>query len=139
LIAFVALFLVQRARGPELPGYVVERRPLVQVVVATGRVISTARVQEGSEVTGALLERRVQEGDRVQPGDVLAVLRADDLAANLREAETALQQLQRPTRPQAEAALRQAEAELAQAQRERQRRADLFTRQLIARETLEQA
>lgn len=139
LIAVVALFLVQRARGPELPGYVVESRPLVQVVVATGRVISTSRVQVGSEVTGTLLERRVQEGDRVQPGDVLAVLRADDLAANLREAETALQQLQRSTRPQAEAALRQAEAELAQAQRERQRRADLFTRQLIARETLEQA
>lgn len=138
-IAIVALVLLQRARGPELPGYTVESRPLVQVVVATGRVISTSRTQVGSEVTGTLVERRVQEGDRVQPGDVLAVLRAEDLAANLREAEAALQQLQRSTRPQAAAALRQAEAQLAQAQRERQRRAELFTRQLVARETLEQA
>ena len=138
-IAILALVLLQRARGPELPGYTVESRPLVQVVVATGRVISTSRAQVGSEVTGTLLERRVQEGDRVQPVDVLAVLRADDLAANLREAEAALQQLQRSARPQAAAALRQAEAQLAQAQRERQRRADLFARQLIARETLEQA
>ena len=139
VLALVAYSLVQRARGPELPGYVLESRPLVQLVVATGRVISTSRVQVGSEITGTLVERRVQEGDRVQPGDVLAVLRADDLAANLREAEVALQQLQRSTRPQAEAALKQAEAQLAQAQRERQRRADLFSRQLIARETLEQA
>lgn len=138
-IAIVALVLLQRARGPELPGYVVESRPLVQVVVATGRVISTSRVQVGSEVTGTLVERRVQEGDRVAAGDLLAVLRADDLAANLREAEAALLQLQRSARPQAEAALRQAEAQLAQAQRERQRRADLFARQLVARETLEQA
>lgn len=138
-VAILALVMLQRARGPELPGYVVESRPLVQVVVATGRVISTSRVQVGSEVTGTLVERRVQEGDRVQSGDILAILRADDLAANLREAEAALQQLQRSARPQAAAALRQAEAQLAQAQRERQRRADLFARQLIARETLEQA
>ena len=31
--AILALVLLQRARGPELPGYTVESRPLVQVVV----------------------------------------------------------------------------------------------------------
>jgi HlyD family secretion protein len=137
--AVLAAWLVNRLRGPVLPGYTLESRPLVQVVVATGRVISTSRAQVGSEVTGTVIERRVQEGDRVKPGDVLAVLRSDDLTANLRQAEAALRQLQRAARPQAQAALRQAEATLAQAARERQRRAELFTRQLIAREALEQA
>lgn len=134
-----AVLLIPRLRGPELPGYRVESQPLVQTVVATGRVISTSRAQVGSEITGTALERRVQEGDVVKAGDVLVVLGADELAARVREAEAALRQLQAATRPQAEASLRQAEAQAAQAARERQRRADLFARQLIAREALEQA
>jgi HlyD family secretion protein len=138
-LVMVALYAGMRLRGPELPGYRIETRPLQQTVVATGRVISTSRTQVGSEVTGTVLERRVQEGDVVKPGDVLVVLRSDDLDARVREAEAALRQLQQAARPQAEASLRQAEAQAAQAARERQRRADLFARQLVAREVLEQA
>lgn len=126
-------------QGPRLAAYRVESRPLVQTVVATGRVASVSRAQVGSEITGVLLERRVQEGDHVQAGDILAVLRADDLTAAVREAEAALAQLHESVRPQALAAVRQAEAQLDQASREAQRRRQLFQRQLIARETLEQA
>lgn len=139
LILIAAALLVPRLRGPELPGYRIELRPLAQTVVATGRVISTSRAQVGSEITGTVRERRVKEGSVVKAGDVLVVLRADDLAARVREAEAALAQLQSSTRPQAEAALRQAEARAAQATRERERRAQLFSQQLIAREVLEQA
>ncbi|MCC6633082.1 MAG: efflux RND transporter periplasmic adaptor subunit [Gammaproteobacteria bacterium] len=139
LLVLVALLLASRLRGPQLPGYRLEAGPLVQVVVATGRVISTSRVQVGSEVTGTVIERRVKEGDVVKPGDVLLGLRADDLEARVRQAEAALRELQASTRPQSSASLRQAEAQLAQASRERQRRADLFARQLVSREILEQA
>lgn len=139
LAALVLLFLAMRLRPPQLPGYRLESAPLVQMVVATGRVISTSRTQVGSEITGTVLERRVQEGDRVKPGDVLVVLRADDLVAKVREAEAALHQLQQATRPQAAAELRQAEAQLQQATRERERRASLAAQQLVARESLEQA
>ena len=131
--------VLHKMRGPALDGYQVASRPLVQTVVATGRVVAVSRAQVGSPVTGVVVERRVQEGDAVQPGDVLAVLRADDLQATVREAEAALAQLQQSTRPQAEAALREAEARLLQASREVTRRRDLLKRQLIARETLEQA
>lgn len=140
VLVVLAAFVAWRAlRGPQLPGYVLAKAPLVQTVVATGRVISTSRVQVGSEITATVLERRRKEGDRVQPGDVLVVLRADDLAARVREAEAALQELLATTRPEAQAALRQAEAQLAQATRERERRATLLAQALIARETLEQA
>lgn len=140
LAAFLlAWMLVQSFRGPQLDGYRVDARPLVQTVVATGRVVAVSRAQVGSAVTGVVLERRVQEGDRVQPGDILAVLRADDVEASVREAEAALAQLEQSTRPQARAALRQAEAQRLQASREAQRRRDLFQRQLIARESMEQA
>lgn len=143
-IACVALgalgwWLVQALRGPSFAGYEVVARPLVQTMVATGRVVAVSRAQVGSPVTGVVVERRVREGDAVQPGDVLAVLRADELEASVREAEAALAQLQQATRPQAQAALREAEARLAQASREATRRRDLFKRQLIAREALEQA
>jgi len=140
LVAFLlAWMLVQSFRGPQLDGYQADSRPLVQTVVATGRVVAVSRAQVGSAVTGVVLERRVQEGDRVQPGDILAMLRADDLEASVREAEAALAQLEQSTRPQAQAAQRQAEAQLLQASREAERRRDLFQRQLIARESMEQA
>lgn len=139
LAGAVAWSFVQKQRGPQMPAWQVMAQPLVQTVVATGRVVAVARAEVGSEVTGVVLERRVQEGDNVQAGDILAVLRADDLEAALREAEAALAELQQSTRPQAQAALREAEAALAQASREVERRRDLVARQLVAREELEKA
>lgn len=131
--------LAQHMRGPAVAGYEVTVQPLVQTVVATGRVAAVSRAQVGSAVTGVVVERRVREGDRVRPGDVLAVLRADDLEAAVREAQAALAQLQQSTRPQAQASLREAQARLAQASREATRRRELFQQQMITRESMEQA
>lgn len=139
VVAATGWVALQKLRGPVIEGYQVASRPLVQTVVATGRVVSLSRAQVGSPLTGVVVERRVQEGDVVQPGDVLAVLRADDLEAAVHEAESALAQLQQSTRPQALAALREAEARLVQASREAARRRELVERQLIAREAMEQA
>lgn len=138
-VALLAFGLIRQWQGPRLSAYRVDTRPLVQTVIATGRVVSVSRAQVGSQISGVVAERRVREGDRVEAGDVLAVLRADDLEANVREAEAALAQLEQSSRPQAQAALRDAEARLAQAGRETQRRRDLIARGLIARETVEQA
>lgn len=138
-VLLVAVLLWRQLQGVALPAYQLSLQPLQQVVVATGRVSSLSRTQIGTEITGVVLERRVQEGDRVKAGDVLVVLRSDDLDARVREAQAALQTLLRSTQPQAAAALRQAEAQLAQASREHQRRLELQARQLISRETLEQA
>ncbi len=139
LLAVLAGVFYRKSQGPELAAHQVQAQPLQQTVVATGRVAAVSRAQVGSPVTGVVVARRVQEGDRVQPGDVLAVLRADDLAAAVRESEAALAQLQQSTRPQAQAALQEASARLAQASREAQRRRELFARDLIAREAMEQA
>ncbi len=139
ILPLLAWLLVRHWQGPRLAAYEVIARPLVQTVVATGRVVSVSRAQVGSQVSGVVVERRVREGDRVEAGDVLAVLRADDQQAALREAEAALAQLRQSLRPQAQASLQDAQARLAQASREAQRRRTLLQRQLIARETLEQA
>lgn len=126
-------------RGPLIPAYQVQTTPLTQIVVATGRIISTSRVQIGTEVTGLVTERRVQEGDRVAPGDILLTLRSDEISAKVREAQAALDQLQNARRPQAQAAFRQAESQLTQASREAQRRRELFSTQSISREVKEQS
>ncbi len=135
LVAWVAA----RLRGPELPGYEVASGPLVQNVVATGRVAAPSRVQVGAEISGLVLERRVMDGDRVEPGDLLVVLRARDLEARRDEARAALDALRTTERPDAQARLRQARAELAQAERELVRRRELGERQLVSRESIETA
>lgn len=126
-------------QGPELTGYQLEERPLVQRVVASGEVTSQSLAQVGSEITGVVKTRHVREGDSVKAGDLLVELRDDELQARWHEAQAALQQLIGTQRPQAQAALREAQSNLAQAIRERQRRDQLFERQLIAIEQREQA
>ena len=126
-------------QGPKVQGYVISAMPLVQTVVATGRVVTESRAQIGSEITAVVLQRLVQEGDPVMPGDTLLVLRADDIAAQLRQAEAALSELASSTRPQAEVALERAQAQLAQARRETVRRQDLAQRSMLSTEALEQA
>ncbi len=86
----LATWGLARLRGPVLPGYEVAAGPLVQDVVATGRVAAPSRVQVGAEIAGLVLERRVADGDRVAPGDVLVVLRARDLEAKRDEARLQL-------------------------------------------------
>ena len=61
----VALMLLPSLLPPKLPVYAIESRPLVQQVVATGRLITTSRSQVGSEITATVVERHVREGDRV--------------------------------------------------------------------------
>ena len=130
---------IGRLRGPVLPGYEVAAGPLVQNVVATGRVLSPSRVQVGAEIAGLVLERRVMDGDRVEAGDVLVVLRAQDLVARRDEASAALEALRQADLPDAQARLRQARADLDQAERAHARRRELAGQQLVARESVEQA
>ncbi|WP_158675209.1 MULTISPECIES: efflux RND transporter periplasmic adaptor subunit [unclassified Pseudoxanthomonas] len=139
LLLVLLSWAVMRWRGPALPGYEVAAGPLVQNVVATGRVAALSRVQVGAEISGLVLERRVMEGDRVAPGDVLVVLRATDLEARRDEARAALETLRRTDRADAQARYRQAQADLAQAEREATRRRELGERQLVSRESVEQA
>lgn len=126
-------------QGPLLSGYVLESRPLIQRVVASGVVESQSLVQIGSEITGTVTRRLVREGDSVRAGDLLLELRDDEPRAKLREAEATLRQLVEHDRPQAETSFRDAETQLAQATRERQRRETLQASGAIPHESLEQA
>ncbi|MBH0086498.1 efflux RND transporter periplasmic adaptor subunit [Psychrobacter sp. SCQQ22] len=140
LLALAVGFAIFRWwRGPLLPSYTVSSMPLVQTVVATGRVVTTSRTQIGSEVTGVVLERLVQEGDEVAKGDLLLVLSSDDVAAQVRQAEAELAELVTSRRPQAKIDLSKAEVQLAQATRNVARRRELAAISAISDEEMEQA
>lgn len=139
ILAIAGWFILQKQQGTQLPAYEVRAQALVQTVVASGRVAALSRAQVGAEVTGVVLERRVREGDRVQPGDILAVLRATELEAAVNQARAELQRLQQSTLPQAQAAVREAEVAQTQASREAQRRRRLYEQRAIPREELERA
>ena len=126
-------------QGPAVEVEVVQTQQLVQTVVATGRVIATSTAQVGAEITGVVVERHVRDGDVVAKGDLLLTLRADDLAARVREARAALMNLRQSRRLQAESAFEQAQSQLEQAQREAQRRADLLSTESISREIVEKS
>lgn len=123
ILILVASFAAYRWwQGPLLAGYEVESSRLVQTVVASGSVATVSRTQIGSEITGVVLKRFVQEGDRVSPGDVLLVLKSDEISAQVRQAEAELKELATTKRPQAEVDLANAKVQLEQAQREAARR-----------------
>ena len=122
LVLLVSFAIYRWWQGPLLHSYEVVSSPLIQTVVASGRVEKVSRTQIGSEITGVVLERLVQEGDRVSRGDVLLVLKSDEISAQVRQAEAELKELATTRRPQAEFDLANAKVQLEQAQREAVRR-----------------
>ncbi|HEY7181036.1 MAG TPA: efflux RND transporter periplasmic adaptor subunit [Blastocatellia bacterium] len=81
-----------------------ERGDIARSVVATGRIEPITKVEIKSKANGIIKELKVQVGDIVTPGQTLAELDKEDLAAQAREAKAAL--------IGAEANLKAAEAEL---------------------------
>ncbi len=107
--------------------------PLVETVVATGRVITPARIAVGSVFTGTVVRVLAEEGDRLRAGQPLAMLddaerraAVDQAVKTLQEADARLEQLERVGRPVAEQTLAQAEAALDLAVKEFER-----TRRLV--------
>jgi RND family efflux transporter MFP subunit len=80
------------------------------VLTATGYTYARVRAAVGAKIIGRVVELRVDEGDRIRRGEVIAVLDSADLEAAVRRSE---------------AELREAEARLADAQREERRQESL--------------
>jgi HlyD family secretion protein len=83
----------------------VERGDIARSVVATGRIEPITKVEIKSKANGIIKELKVEVGDLVTPGQTLAELDKEDLAARVREAKAAL--------IGAESNLKAAEAEVA--------------------------
>jgi HlyD family secretion protein len=110
LLAVAGYSVLARPASPIDPSRLatVERGDLARSVVATGRIEPVSKVEIKSKANGIIKELKVEIGDMVNVGQVLAELDKDNLEAQLREARAAL--------TGAEASLKAAEAELAKNQ-----------------------
>ena len=93
IAAGAGFFLWSRASGPLV--LVVEARvgPVVEVVYATGDVEPVKHAEIASTVTERITSVSVEEGDRVQRGDVLATLDQREMEAKVRELNARLELL----------------------------------------------
>lgn len=139
LVGVLAALLLYPWQGQAVPVYVVQARPLVQDVVASGRLEAPVRTRVASEIVGVVTERPVQEGEHVEAGALLLRLNPAEWQAKLDESTAALRQLQDVRRPQAAADLREASSAFAQAEREVRRRQALVQQSAIPQEQAEQA
>jgi HlyD family secretion protein len=80
------------AMGKAVAVHVVERKLLVERVVATGRVMAPAQVKLGALVLGRVARVNVDEGSRVRAGDVLLELDDTEARAALGQARAAVGQ-----------------------------------------------
>ena len=132
--------------GPKVPAWTVERRELVQRVVASGRVLAPARIQVGSVVVGRVTRVPVDKGNRVKPDDLLVQLDDVEAKAALAQARAAvaqsvarLEQVDVVSVRVTSEAVRQAELRLAQAEVKLARNRTLAEAGSVSRSDLDDA
>lgn len=142
--AALAWASLHATRGPSVEAYAVARGPLVQTVVASGRVESPRRVDIGSQVTGTVARVPVDEGQRVKAGQLLVELDESEARAALDQARFAvaqaqakLAQLEATGKPLAEQSMRQAEVTFRNAERNLARNRELFSKGFIGQAALD--
>lgn len=137
---------VSRYLGPRVPAVRVERRDLVERVVASGRVLPPARIAIGSTLTTTATRVEVAEGARVKAGALLVqledALERATLAqarAGVVQAEAKLRQLRRVGSAVALESLRQAEVNLRLAETKHGRTSALRERGAVSQVELDEA
>lgn len=95
------------------------RREVVELVVASGTLSAVRQSGVGAQIGGVMDQVYVREGDAVNAGEVLALLRRTDLLARVNQArlavETARSQFMQASRRALPSDIARARAELAQA------------------------
>jgi HlyD family secretion protein len=109
----------------------VEKRDLVQVVTASGEVRPKRYVNVGPNVSGRIVELRVQEGDTVEKGQILAKIESERYEAGERQSRAAV--------AAARAELQRAEADLEASRLAFERTKQMYTDKLVSQQAYDQA
>ncbi|MGE3840889.1 MAG: efflux RND transporter periplasmic adaptor subunit [Vicinamibacterales bacterium] len=109
----------------------VSRQPITESLLVVGNLIGQATVEVASRVNGRLQSVNVQLGDSVRRGQLLATVEDSEIVEQVKQAEASNQV--------SAATVRQREADLKFAQTSLDRSRNLYERQLIPRQTLDDA
>ncbi len=150
MLFFLSVAILWRSRGHEVSASVTKASPAnAMLIAAPGRVEAISEeIRVSSELSGRLRKVYVEEGDRVQRGQVLAEIENDDYRARVAAAEAELAQreaeLRRTVngartqeRREAEASMKASRAVLDNAKSEAERRRGLADRNVISRDEAE--
>lgn len=129
LISLAALAVIRSVWAQGMPSATVEFTPaqehaLQRDVQMTGTVAARLTATVAAEVSGAVAQLRVSEGDRVEKGQVLVALRSEALRHRVAAAQASVENLR---------------AQLKQADLEWDRARGLFDTQVISSQTRDQA
>lgn len=124
IVGKVTGFLGPRDKSVEVEIAKVELRNVTQVVTASGKVQPEVEVKISPDVSGEIIDLRVNEGDQVAQGDLLARIKPDFYAAQAEQAEAGVLQ--------AQAAEAQRRADMLNAENVFNRQKGLFEKNAIA-------
>ncbi|NND95048.1 MAG: biotin/lipoyl-binding protein [Flavobacteriales bacterium] len=116
----------------------VEKRDIIEIVSANGKIQPETDVKISPEVSGKILGIHVKEGDAVKEGDLLLTLNPDLLEANLSRAAASLNSA-RANLANSKARLTQAEAQFVNAEKSYQRSQQLFKDGVLSQAEMDQA
>ena len=138
--------LVEVVRGPLVPVVAVERKDLVQSVVATGRIVTPQRTDIAAQITARVVAVPAREGQAVKAGATLVELddrelraAVDQARAAVRQSEARLRQVRDVGLPAARASAAQAEANRTQARAQYERLRDLQAKGFVSAAQLDDA
>ncbi|MEK6593832.1 MAG: efflux RND transporter periplasmic adaptor subunit [Pseudomonadota bacterium] len=144
-VAAAVVLFVQRPKAVPVDIVVAKTEDVQTSVVASGRVLASARVDVGATITGRVERVAVREGARVVAGDLLVRLEKQELSAAAGQALAARNRARARVAsvatlalPTARAALAQAEANLAVAEQEWRRAQDLVAKGFISKSRLDE-
>lgn len=127
-----------KEEGTKVSAEKVEKRTIIELVNASGKVFPEVEVKVSSDISGEIVELTVEEGDSVQKGQVLARIYADIYATQRDQASAAVNQQQSlVANSQAQLEALRSSLKLAQDQYNRQKK--LLDDKVISRAEFEQA
>jgi HlyD family secretion protein len=108
------------------------------VLTASGYLVARREAVVSAKIQGRLADLRVEEGDRVRKGDVIARLENADFLAQVERARAQIQEVEAQS-ARADASIQRAEADLAEFHRQLNQSSRLAKENVVARDALEAA
>ena len=146
MIASAVAYVVMRPKPVVVDVIMAKREDVQTSVVASGRVLSPARVDVGATITGRVLRVAVREGARVAEGQLLVQLEQQELNAALTQARAArdrararMESVTKLALPTAQESQAQAQSSVTLAEREWKRSQELAAKGFISQSRVDES
>ena len=146
MIASAVAYVVMRPKPVVVDVIMAKREDVQTSVVASGRVLSPARVDVGATITGRVLRVAVREGARVAEGQLLVQLEQQELNAALTQARAVrdrararVESVTKLALPTAQESQAQAQSSVTLAEREWKRSQELAAKGFISQSRVDES